>query len=427
MSRREKQYIIRALKSRYSGLCRRDKSSLLSEACTLLGVSRKHAIRLLSGPIVTIKQRGVSGRGRPSKYGDAEFKRVVRRVWRELDYPCGKTMKASIPLWLGAIEGEYGCFEESVHRRLREVSAPTLDRLLKPFKVPHGRSFTRSGGFREEIPIQGNIWDIGIPGYLEADTVALCGGSMAGEFINTITMVDIATLWTEVRAVFGRGSNATFDGIRDIERGLPFLVLGYDADNGGEVLNRHLYDYFFTERRAKGRPPVGVTRSRSYKKNDNAHVEQRNDAITRKYLGYERMAFKELVPILNYYLAEVVCPLVNFFRPSFKLSEKILIKSRTRRVYKMPQTPYQRLLESPQLSQLQKLRLKLMFQRYNPVHLSKEEKRIRKLIDTALRSLKAGNGLPPNLPTYCLKGALLSQAQPSAVLFPLSASVWCES
>ena len=124
-------------------------------------------------------------------------------------------------------------------------------------------------------------WDT--PGYLETDTAAMCGGSMLGEFINTLTMVDIATLWTETRAIFGRGSSSTFDGIRDIEKGLPFSILGYDADNGGEVLNRHLYDFFVTDRRAKWQPPVQFTRSRPYKKNDNAHVEQRNDVMVRKY------------------------------------------------------------------------------------------------------------------------------------------------
>jgi hypothetical protein len=298
-----------------------------------------------------------------------------------------------------------------IRERLLTISAPTIDRVLKPFKVENGKCFTRSGGFREEIPIQGTCWDIRIPGYMETDTAVMCGGSLLGEFVNTLTMVDIATIWTETRAVFGKGSNAVFDAIRDVEHRLPFAVLGYDADNGGEVLNRHLYEYFYTERIRKGLPPVCVTRSRAYHKNDNAHVEQRNDTMVRKFLGYERMEYRDLVPLLNYYYAEVVCPLVNHFMPSFKLVDKIKVKSRTRRIYKAPMTPYQRLMESSYLSENQKLRLQLNHQSLNPVALSREEFRVRKLIDDCIRSLKAGNGMVPNAPTYALWMALLPQTE----------------
>ena len=241
---------------------------------------------------------------------------------------------------MGAIEGAHGSFTFDIRERLLAISPPTIDRILRPFKAAKGKSFTRSTGFRDEIPIQGNIWDISAPGFMETDTVAMCGGSLLGEFINALTMVDIFSIWTEVRVIFGRGSNAAFDAIRDIEHRLPITVLGYDADNGGEVLNRHLYDYFYTERVNKGQSPVGVTRSRAYKKNDNAHVEQRNDTMVRKFLGYERMDHKELLPLINYYFAEIVCPLVNHFMPSFKLSEKLKVHSRIRRIYKAPMTPY---------------------------------------------------------------------------------------
>ena len=246
---------------------------------------------------------------------------------------------------------------------------------------------------------------------MEADTAVMCGGSVMGEFVNTLTMVDIATLWTETRAVFGRGSNATFDAIRDVEHSLPFHILGYDADNGGEVLNRHLYDYFHTERLCKGLPPVHVTRAREYRKNDNAHVEQRNDTLVRKFLGYERLDFRELIPLLNYYYASVVCPLVNHFMPSFKLADKIRVKSRTRRVYAAPITPYERLMRSAHLSDTQKLRLKLEHESLNPVRLSKQEFRTRKLIDDCVRALKAGQGTLRNVPAYLLWMPLLPQQQ----------------
>ena len=397
----EKQCLISVLRERYRKVGKKGKGEILSELSAKLSICRKYAIRLLR-PGNPGRPKNLPRRGRPSRYQDKEFKDALRFVWKVVGYPCGRTLKAAIPLWLDAIEDEYGKFRIDVRARLVQISAPTIDRILKPFKVLKGKTFTRSGGFREEIPIQGNIWDVGIPGYMEADTAVMCGGSMRGEFVNTLTMVDIATIWTETRAVFGRGSNATFDAIRDIEYKLPFNILGYDADNGLEVLNHHLYAYFYTDRITKGLVPVQVTRSREYHKNDNCHVEQRNDTLVRKFLGYERIEFKELVPLINYYYAEVVCPLLNHFMPTFKLADKIRIKSQTRRVYKNPITPYQRLMDSRHLSETQKLKLKMIHQNLNPVRLRNQEKQLRLLIDTALRRLKAGMGMPQNVPQYKL-------------------------
>lgn len=407
----EKRCIIEVLRVRHRRASKKQKGEIISELCEQLSVSRKYAISLLS-PLEVGRPKKPDSRGRPSKYQDKTFKDALRFMWKICRYPCGKTLRSAIPLWIRATEEEYGCFAEDIKARLLAISAPTIDRILRPFKVTKGKSYTRSGGFRDEIPIQGNIWDIKIPGYIEADTAVMCGGSLLGEFVNTLTMVDIATIWTETRAVFGKGSNAVFDAIRDVEHTLPFKILGCDSDNGGEVLNRHLYEYFYTERLAKGLPPVPMTRSREYKKNDNAHVEQRNDTMVRKFLGYERLDFKDLIPLLNYYYAEVVCPLVNHFMPSFKLSEKIRVMSRTRRVYKAPMTPYQRLMETDYLSETQKLKLKLQHDSLNPVKLSNEEKKIRKMIDDCVRSLRKGTGMLRNTPAYALWRPLLPQNNP---------------
>lgn len=404
----ERRCILLILRERHRRANRNEKGLIISEVCEQLSVGRKQAIRLLSARDVG-RPRNPGKRGRPGKYQDKPFKDALRKVWRTVRYPCGKTLKSAIPHWIGAIEEEYGTFEPGVKNRLLQVSAPTIDRILRPFKVEKGKSFTRNGGFRDEIEIQGNIWDINIPGYMETDTAVMCGGSMHGEFVNTLTMVDVATIWTETRAIFGRGSNATFDGIRDIEHHLPFDILGYDADNGGEVLNKHLFAYFYTDRLEKGRSPVHVTRSREYHKNDNAHVEQRNDTMVRKFLGYERLEFRELIPLLNFYYAEVVCPLVNHFMPSFKLHEKVRVKSRTKRVYKAPVTPYERLMASPHVPEVKKLKLKVIHDSLNPVRLSNEERRLRKLIDDTLRSLKAGRGMIRNSPHYQLWKPLLPQ------------------
>lgn len=411
----ERDIILRIFRDRYRHLKSGDKKGkarVISELTQELQVGRKRAIRLLNEREVG-RPKKVGKRGRPPKYQNKELKVALLKLWKLLRYACGRTMRSAIPLWLGAVEEEYGAFAVQVRANLLAVSPSTIDRILRPYKAKKGRSFTRSGGFRDEIPIQGNLWDIKVPGFMEADTAVMCGGSLLGEFVNTLTMVDIATIWTETRAIFGKGSNAAFDAIRDIEHALFFPILGYDADNGGEVLNRHLYDYFYTERLQKGLPPVQVTRSREYHKNDNAHVEQRNDSLVRKFLGYERLEFKDLIPVLNYYYAVIVCPLVNHFIPSFKLQGKVRVKSRTKRLYEAPVTPYERLMHSAHLSDSQKLRLKLVHDSLNPVKLYKEEVRVRKLIDSAVRCLKTGNDMPRTLPSYELWMPLLPQTTPA--------------
>ncbi len=400
-SEQEKQIYIKMLRDRYRRSKKCKKGLILDEAVLVLKISRKHAIRLFGGKGAGRPKK--SGRnGRPGKYQDQDFKSGLKLCWRTMRYPCGRILKEGIPIWLEFIEAEYGLFKPDVRAKLLTVSSATIDRILKGYKVEKGKSFTRSTGFRDEIPIQENIWDIKIPGYIESDTVAHCGGSLAGEFVNTLTIVDIATIWTEARAVFGRGSNAVFDALKVIEAALPFPILGYDADNGGEVLNKAILSYFREERIEQGRPPVQVTRSRAYKKNDNAHVEQRNDSIARRYLGYERIDFNELVPLINYYYSEIVCPLQNHFFPTFKLKDKVRVKSRTRRIYDDPVTPYSRVMESPHVSQDFKDRLLLQHQKINPVQLVILERIIRKQIDSVLKNLRQGIQGKIIVPETCL-------------------------
>lgn len=399
----EKSFFIKILRDRYRRANKKDKGEILDEVQGQLSVTRKHAIRLLS-PKEPGRPRNPLKRGRPSKYQDYEFICALKEVWRITNFMCSRLLKEAIPDWLPHIEQARGPFPESVRIRLLSISPPTMDRILKRYKATKGKSFTRSAGFRDQIPIQENIWDIQLPGFMESDTVAHCGGSMHGEFINTLTMVDIATIWTEARGVFGRGSNAVFDKLKDIEATLPFPIKGYDADNGGEVLNQHILRYFHDERIEQGREVVQVTRSREYQKNDNAHVEQRNDSIARRYLGYERLDFRELLSLVNCYYSQIVCPLHNHFYPTFKLKDKIRIKSRTRRVYAKPITPYSRLMNSPHLADALKQELQDWHQQLNPVTLVRLERIVRKQIDISMKQLRAGikpskkSLAPPSLP-----------------------------
>jgi len=385
----EKRFFISTLRERYRRASKKKKGEILDEVEEQLSVSRKHAIRLLSRND-SGRPRNPVKRGRPGKYKDPEFKQALRKVWKLTRYMCSRLLKEAMPVWLPYIEAEHGVFPEDVHERLLCISPPTIDRILKPYKAVKGKSFTRPSGFREEIPIQTNTWDITAPGFMESDTVAHCGGSMHGEFVNTLTMVDIASIWTEARGAFGRGSNAVFGELKEIEAGLPFPILGYDADNGGEVLNKHILRYFQDERIEQGREAVKVTRSRAYMKNDNAHVEQRNDSIARRYLGYERLDFKQLLPLINCYYSLIVCPLHNHFYPTFKLKSKLRIKSRTRRIYDDPVTPYSRIMNSESVPDSYKAKLKEWHQQLNPVALVRQEQIVRKQIDIAMKLLRAG-------------------------------------
>jgi hypothetical protein len=188
--------------------------------------------------------------------------------------PCSKRLVATLPLWLPGYIRQFGPLPEDVCEALQKISAATIDRMLCHTRIQYrkrGRSTTKPGTMlRKQIPIQTNQWDESRPGFLEADTVAHCGESMLGMFAFTLDCVDIATGWTEQRAVWGKGEGGVMEQLKDIEKAIPFQLLGFDCDNGGEFLTyrfRH-----FTNRKQ----PIRFTRSRAYHSNDNAHVEQKN-------------------------------------------------------------------------------------------------------------------------------------------------------
>ena len=375
---------IEVLKYRYRHFSKKQKGEVLEELEKQFSVDRKYIVRLLSrkkggrpkNPIKT---------GRPSKYGDPDFQTALRKVWKITYYMCGRYLKIAMPDWLPSIEKKYGLFTADIHDRLLVISAATIDRYLRPLKSEHGKCFTRHGSvIRSEIPVQGNIWDISIPGYIECDTVAHCGGSMLGDFINSVTTVDIATTWTEVRGTWGRGSSGVFEQIKDIESSLPFTILGYDADNGGEVLNWHIINYFQNRK-----VPVAVTRSRAYKKNDNAHVEQKNNTVPRRYLGYERLDCQNILPLVNHYYKDILCPLLNHFYPSNKLKDKQLVESKRKRFYDKPMTPYARVMQSTYVAQDEKDKLKAAHDSLNPVELRIQEQTVRKQIDTLMKQFRS--------------------------------------
>jgi hypothetical protein len=268
----------------------------------------------------------------------------MKTIWLAAEQPCGKRLKAALELWLPHYEKREGALAPALRSRVLAASAATIDRLLAPCRVAlgsRGRCGTRPGTLlRSQIPIRTEHWDVSGPGFIEADTVAHCGQSMAGEFCWSITATDVHTQWTETRAVPNRGQAAVAARIAQIEANLPFPILGFDTDNGGEFLNWHLVDYF-------GKRKVGFTRSRAYHKNDNARVEQKNWTHVRQLVGYGRLEGEAVAELLDdLYHQEWSC-FRNFFCPVMKHLRTETKGSRKRRIYDQPATPFARLKACP--------------------------------------------------------------------------------
>jgi hypothetical protein len=303
----------------------------------------------------------------------------LKRIWKAANLPCSKRLKVIIPLWLPGYIKTYGPISQKAAGALLRISPSSIDRILKPVRAQHtkhGRATTKPGTLlKKHIPIKTNQWDESRPGYLEADTVAHCGSSTEGMFANTLDCVDIATGWTEQRAVWGKNYQDVIDQIKNIEQSLPFPILGFDADNGTEFLNHHLLRYLTDRKR-----PIQFTRSRAYKKDDNAHVEQKNWTHVRQWLGYDRLDSPDLVPLMNELYTSEWRLFLNFFCPSVKLIEKKRVASKTVKRYDKPKTPYQRILESPEISAETKRALREQFKTLNPFVLRKAlEEKLKKI------------------------------------------------
>jgi len=384
MSSRSKREYLEAIYLRYKKACRKGKAVILDEFCTTCNYHRKHAIRLLRKFKRFTKPKHKK-KGRKSRYNKDIILKPLKRIWLGANLPCSKRLKAILPLWLPGYIRSHGDLDKEVIDCLLTISHSTIDRILKPVRVKYkgrGRSTTKPGTLlRKQIPIKTNQWDESRPGFLEADTVAHCGTSMAGMFAFTIDAVDIATGWTEQRAVWGKGETDVLVQIKDIEQSLPFDLLGFDCDNGGEFLNYHLLRHF-TERKQ----PVDFTRSRAYHKDDNAHVEQKNWTHVRQWLGYHRFDNPNIVPLLNNLYKSEWRLFHNFFCPSVKLISKQRVASKTIKLYDSPKTPYQRIMESPFIAEAVKHSLAELFNTLNPFDLRKAiEDKLKKIFKTCYK------------------------------------------
>ncbi len=393
MSPRSKKEYIEAIFLRYKEASRKQRSIILDEFCATCKYHRKHAIRLLRRFKRFVKPK-LKKRGRSPSYPRNTILKPLKRIWLAANLPCSKRLKVILPLWLPGYVQSFGPLPSKTSDALLKISPATIDRLLLPTRIKYtkrGRSTTKPGTLiRKQIPIKTNQWDESRPGFLEADTVAHCGQSLAGMFVYSIDCVDIATGWSEQRAVWGRGETDVLQQIKDIEHALPFPLLGFDCDNGGEFLNYHLLRHF-----SQRKCPVQFTRSRAYHKDDNAHVEQKNWTHVRQWLGYQRLDDPNFVPLLNELYCQEWRLFHNFFCPSMKLTSKERIGSKTLKRHDPPKTPYQRIAQSPHIPLTTKQLLSSQLETLNPFVLREAmEKKLKKILNPSpsssspLRSLR---------------------------------------
>jgi len=375
MSKELKRDWLPKLQERYGGRNRDGKSRMLDELCEDYQYERKYAIKLLSGGLAP--SDGKVHPGPERRYEVIEP--VVQRIWLKSEQPCGKRLAPILRQWLPYYERRFGQLSYRQRALVRQVSAATLDRLLAPARAQHsrGRSGTKPGSLlRSEIPIRTGTWDLTRPGYLEADSVAHCGGSLSGNFIWSLTYTDILSGWTEGGAVWNKGAAGVLEATREVEERLPFALLGFDSDNGSEFLNHHLWSYM-RERKAA----VEFTRSRPYDSDDNAHVEQKNWTWARQLLGYGRLENPELVGPISALYREVWAPWQNFFLPCLKLERKWREGSHWRKRYEPPQTAYQRLCAPGMLALKDRRQLRERYESLDPFELKDQvEEKLKRIL-----------------------------------------------
>jgi len=340
MSRESVTEYTEKMRGRYARMTgRKARGALLDEYTEVTGHERKYAIKVLGG-----HRRKAGRKGRPGRkqgFGPA-VEKALKALWLAMEQPCGKRMRDMLPLWVEHLGGIHQATRDS----LLKMSPATIDRRLAGYKADRGRRVRpprSENTIKAKVEIRAESWEVDEPGWTEMDTVAHCGGDMGGDFIWTLTGVDIATGWTEVRPVWNRGQHATLQGVERIRAAMPFELLGIDSDNGGEFLNHHLYGWA----REEG---IKQTRSRPYRKNDQAHVEQKNYTHVRQLLGYERLAHRELIEPLERLLS-LWSLWKNLYCVTMEQTSKRREGSRQIRTHaKRSRTPAQRLLEGPHVS-----------------------------------------------------------------------------
>jgi len=355
-----------AVRGRYLIASRKEKSRILDEFTKVTGCHRKAAIRLVRRRHCP---RGDKRRGRPRQYGTAAAE-ALKAAWEATDHLCSKRLHPFLPELITVLRrhGDKAMTAE-MESQLCQMSPSTIDRLLAPWRRSGWRrslSTTKPGTLLKNcIPIRTfTDWQEDRPGFLEVDLVSHCGESTEGFYLTTLSTVDVYSGWSECVGVWGKGQDRVGAAIHRVRQRLPFTLLGLDSDNGSEFINQNLYSYCLRE-------GINFTRSRSYKKNDSCHVEQKNWSVVRRLVGYDRYRSRLALETLNR-LYNLLRLYVNFFQPVMKLVKKTRQGAKVRKVYDTARTPYHRLLKAGVLTQTKQQELAAIYHGLNPVLLLKQ-------------------------------------------------------
>ena len=362
MSHRSKQELLEAIRPRYRRANKNEKQHILDEFVATTFYHRKYAIRVLNRKVW---KKHPKKRGR-QKFYQGEVVVVLEQIWEICGQICSKRLHPFLPEMIKVLErtGELQIPAET-KALLLQMSRATIDRCLKQAhqKHPRGLSTTKPGSLlKKAIPVRTYTpWDEDRPGFLEIDLVAHCGETTEGHYVNTLTCTDLSTGWTECLPVFPHNKHTVFEAIQIMRTRLPFALLGLDSDNGSEFINDSLFHYCQYQK-------ITFTRSRPYKKNDQAHVEQKNWSIVRRLIGYDRFETQAQYSLLqNIYLDLRLYS--NFFQPVLKLIAKEQVDKKTIKRYDTAATPYQRILASKDVPLEIKARLTHLYLQLNPVKL----------------------------------------------------------
>jgi hypothetical protein len=368
---------------------KRAKTALLDTATVFTGYSRKYLIKKLKGrpkiqPTGFASQHNKDTRGRKPAYNDPGFMSALIVCWKATNYSCAENLQPYLKILVPKLEafGELR-LSDATRTLLLSASISTvarrLDKQRRRDRIPLGT--TKAGSLlKSQVLVRKGRWEESDPGWLETDTVAHGGDSAKGQYIHSYNFVDIATSWSEQVACMGMGQKATVAGINIIRGRFPVPILGIDCDNGGEFINWHLHSYC----KAEG---IAFTRSRPYKSNDNAHVEQKNDTAIRRILGYARYDTYEQLEIMNQLYSGPLRLFMNYCRTTRKRKFKYIdtATGKVRKAYYDTATPYARMINHPEVDKATKQLLQSQYHQLNPVKLLAE---VRSLIEQLLWTLR---------------------------------------
>lgn len=361
MSQQSRKELVEAMRNRYLRAGRIEKTHMLDELVAVTGFHRKYANRVLVKGYPLGRER----RGRKRVYTGAVIHALVV-IWRVCGCICGKRLHPFLEEMVTALERHNELvLDEETRRLLLQISASTIDRKLARFRQQQGKglSTTKPGTLlKQSIPIRTFAdWEDTRPGFVEADLVAHCGESVAGQFLHTLTTVDVATGWTECFIIRQRNQRVVSAAMDALRQRLPFPLLGIDSDNDGFFINGTLKRYCDGNH-------ITFTRCRPNKKNDQCHVEQKNGDVVRRNIGYRRYTSDEAADLLTA-IHDDLHAYINFFQPMRKLIFKKRSGAQVYKKYDIAKTPHQRALASDEVHPIVKVRLKLEYEQLNPAAL----------------------------------------------------------